>query len=450
MMQCRDTEELLIDFLYEELDQPRRAELEAHVNGCSRCTAEVASMQRTRQAMRALPSLEPSSAVTARLLHEAARNAPKKPSESGGGIIGWLGRLLQPAIAHPAWAAAASLVLVLAVTTALSVSGKISSEALAPKKDDSSERSVAPAAASVPSREVPVADKPASVERRRDVREPGSPPVEEGKVAPPAVASDKRAESTSEVASGAGANSSAGPFEATPAPATKAPPRKAPSKELAKKRTSVELDDIGGATGASAPSGSNEVANAQRQLKQEVAQDRAARSAEMVEAKPKPNLQAAPQAAPPAPAPAAPLVTAAPNRPEENRGPPSANAAAEPPRDQVGTDQEGANQGRKQSQSQSENQRFAADSDEKRAEAPEEQLLVDAQKQAKGGRCGDALTITGKIARLNPAFYKRRVVGDPTIETCTTQQAAPARSKNKMPAVKSRNTDQQRSVETAK
>src|SRR5262249_45260045 len=60
-------------------------------------------------------------------------------------------------------------------------------------------------------------------------------------------------------------------------------------------------------------------------------------------------------------------------------------------------------------------------------------------KSAAGGQCATALTLTQKIAKMNPEFYKRRVAGDPTISSCS----APRKSKAAQPAAKQqRETDQ--------
>ena len=44
MMQCRDIDELMVDYLYQELDAARMTELEAHMHGCARCEAEIARL----------------------------------------------------------------------------------------------------------------------------------------------------------------------------------------------------------------------------------------------------------------------------------------------------------------------------------------------------------------------------------------------------------------------
>jgi putative zinc finger protein len=129
MMHCHDIDELMVDFLYQELDAAQADEVKAHVDGCKRCGAELQSLQRTRQAVRALPDIEPPGAVTARLLHEAARRAPRveEPAAGAAGWLGWLTRWLRPMMAHPAWAAAATLLLVAGVAGVLMTRHKVTS-----------------------------------------------------------------------------------------------------------------------------------------------------------------------------------------------------------------------------------------------------------------------------------------------------------------------------------
>src|SRR6185503_6501515 len=126
MMECRDIDELMVDFIYQELDAEKTEAFRTHVSGCARCGAEIQSLQRTRQALRSLPEAEPSPAVSARLLHEAGKRAAKAEA---GGFFGWLAKMIGPVMAHPAWAAAASLLLVAGVAGFLSLRGKVSERA---------------------------------------------------------------------------------------------------------------------------------------------------------------------------------------------------------------------------------------------------------------------------------------------------------------------------------
>jgi anti-sigma factor RsiW len=126
MMQCNDISELMMDYLYQELDGSQAEAFRSHLVGCNRCNAELEAFQRTRTAMRELPEAEPSQAVTARLLHEAAKRAPRPAQEEeSGGLLSWFAGLFRPLVAHPGWAAAASLIMVLGVAGYLKLTGKV-------------------------------------------------------------------------------------------------------------------------------------------------------------------------------------------------------------------------------------------------------------------------------------------------------------------------------------
>ena len=125
-----------MEYLYHELDADSAAEFRSHVGGCTRCSAELAGLERTRKALRSLPDIDPPPSVTALLLHEAARRAPAQDGEKQG-FWAWITGFLQPIVAHPALAAAASLVLVAGVAGYLSMRGLVShhptTEKLEPK-----------------------------------------------------------------------------------------------------------------------------------------------------------------------------------------------------------------------------------------------------------------------------------------------------------------------------
>jgi hypothetical protein len=124
-----DIDALMMGSLYGELDAREAARLEAHLEAHPQDRAELASLRRTREVMRELPLLEPSAALTAKLMHEAARQAPRKAvavplAEEGGGIGAWLGRIFRPVLLHPAMAGAATLLLVGGVAGTLYLRGE--------------------------------------------------------------------------------------------------------------------------------------------------------------------------------------------------------------------------------------------------------------------------------------------------------------------------------------
>jgi hypothetical protein len=113
-MECTQIDDLLMDYLYQELAPEQMDEFRAHLDSCVRCAREVQSFQGVREKVRELPVLEPPKGLTAQLLHQAAE--AKKPA------FPWLARLwelLQPRRTFYAVAAAASLVVVLFVGYAM-------------------------------------------------------------------------------------------------------------------------------------------------------------------------------------------------------------------------------------------------------------------------------------------------------------------------------------------
>jgi anti-sigma factor RsiW len=170
-MDCRQIEELLMDYLYEELDTAQTDAYRAHLRGCQKCEALLAGYQRTRQAMRMLPDMEPPSSVTERLLAEAAAAVkaraaapaavgaaatvggvpgvrPVEKKESEGGFFGWLAGVFRPVALHPAFAAVAGMVLVAGVAGALYMRGTVtekSTTARAPSLASEEAASGAPA-----------------------------------------------------------------------------------------------------------------------------------------------------------------------------------------------------------------------------------------------------------------------------------------------------------------
>jgi hypothetical protein len=116
---------LMMDWLYDELDPSSSAKVAQHVDGCSRCSTEMAALRRTRAAFRGMSHLEPPAAISAILLHEAARRSPGAMVAEGAArhspfwerVRAWL----RPIGNHPGLAAMASLMLVAGVAGALYV-----------------------------------------------------------------------------------------------------------------------------------------------------------------------------------------------------------------------------------------------------------------------------------------------------------------------------------------
>src|SRR5262245_59875480 len=114
-----DIDALLIGALYGELTPADEARLTAHLESHPADRTALADLTRTRaqiQESRVLAfRAEPPQAVSALLLQEAARRAPRPQRASEG----WFQRLARSLMAHPALATAATLVVVVSVAGTL-------------------------------------------------------------------------------------------------------------------------------------------------------------------------------------------------------------------------------------------------------------------------------------------------------------------------------------------
>jgi len=112
MMDCSRIDELLVDYLYQELEPAQQERFEAHLQSCVRCSEEVASFDQTRGMMQELPEEDPPPRISAFLLTEASQaHQPPAP-----GFWERLRQSLRLAAMHPAMTAAVSLVLVLGIS----------------------------------------------------------------------------------------------------------------------------------------------------------------------------------------------------------------------------------------------------------------------------------------------------------------------------------------------
>lgn len=111
-MDCSQINELLMDYLYQELDPSSAERFEAHLHSCPGCTELISGFEATRSAFRELPEEDPPAAVSAFLLREAA--AAVAPEQEGF----WerLRQGLRAMVMHPAMSIATTLVLVLGVS----------------------------------------------------------------------------------------------------------------------------------------------------------------------------------------------------------------------------------------------------------------------------------------------------------------------------------------------
>jgi hypothetical protein len=113
-----DIDALLISALYGELTPAEETRLAAHLDSHPADRSLLADLTHARNVVRESRILqvqfEPPQAVSALLLQEAARRAPKASSEEREG---WFARFVRSFAAHPAMAAAAMLVVVIGVAT---------------------------------------------------------------------------------------------------------------------------------------------------------------------------------------------------------------------------------------------------------------------------------------------------------------------------------------------
>lgn len=118
MVDRTDIDALLIGALYGELTPADEPRLTAHLESHPADRTALADLTRTRAAVRDsrlfAVQLEPPPSVSAMLVREAARRAPRVEREDG-----WFQRFVRAFSAHPAMAAAAMLVLVVGVASTL-------------------------------------------------------------------------------------------------------------------------------------------------------------------------------------------------------------------------------------------------------------------------------------------------------------------------------------------
>ncbi len=153
-MDCKRTDELLVDFLYGELDQGGRAGFERHLAGCPACAREIEQLQGVLALVRAQPADEPSEQVSERILH-AARTAVSCAAEQQrlAARPSWLRWLVSPA--------AVSAVLAVIVVSVGLVTYLGSRPTPEPVTVDSEVQSIAPPAPHKPQNEALQRARPA-------------------------------------------------------------------------------------------------------------------------------------------------------------------------------------------------------------------------------------------------------------------------------------------------
>jgi len=157
MVDRTDIDALLIGALYGELTPADEARLTAHLESHPADRTALDDLTRTRAAVRDSRilsfQLDPPQAISALLLQEASRRAPRARTDHGE-AASWFQRFVRSFMAHPAMAAAATLVLVVAAAGTFYLRGTdqfARSEAPAITRTASSAET-APAAAPSPTR----------------------------------------------------------------------------------------------------------------------------------------------------------------------------------------------------------------------------------------------------------------------------------------------------------
>lgn len=134
MADCSTFDTLVVDWLYDELDPAEAARITRHVDGCAACWETAESLVQVRGLFRAMPEEEPPGAISARVLREAAAHAASRQERGLARLVSaWITGAFGRALAHPAAAAVASLVLVAGVAGALFARGRL--EMAAPRLD---------------------------------------------------------------------------------------------------------------------------------------------------------------------------------------------------------------------------------------------------------------------------------------------------------------------------
>ena len=118
MVERQDIDALLVGALYGELTPADEKRLAAHLESHPADKAVLADLTRAREIVRESRilqvQLEPPPSISALLLQEASRRAPKAEVEEG-----WFARFVRSFVSHPAMAAAATIVVVLGVVTVM-------------------------------------------------------------------------------------------------------------------------------------------------------------------------------------------------------------------------------------------------------------------------------------------------------------------------------------------
>lgn len=380
---CQQIDDLMMEYLYRELDDAQMKAYRAHLPGCPACAALLAGYERTRAVMQSVPAEEPPVAVSAKLLRAAA----ERPRGLWSRFAAWL----SPLTAHPGVAAVATFVVVAGVAGFLvarhgiperATSANLAEDRVAIAPTSQGARDDVPAAAPA----APMAAAPA--EGRPEPGMAEAPAAERQANQPIATESKKKAGKLEDKGLVRMADS---------------PTEEAARRERADGFAEAPAEGLATADADDSAVGDGRVAKAEK--------DAAAVSGG--------GARGSVAQAPRAPAPAKPAVTApdgemakpaptTPAAPPTDSEAPRAAGSATPARDQAG-------------------KADAADSDAR-------VLHGQARGKAAGGDCGAVMTLRGRIAKIDPTYYDRNVRNDPDLAKCTTAEKRNAKPSAKSPA----------------
>jgi hypothetical protein len=365
-------DEKLVDLVYDELAGAELAALERHVESCEACGAELARLSGTRQVFSGLADRDPPAAVRASILEQAASashvraaqaEAAPKAAAAPGLWSRFVDRWLRPAMAHPALAAAATLVLILGVAGALRwQGGTMAVERIAQPAAPSADELAEPSAA--------VAD---SIDDEAEAVSEYASPSQEAQEQPKAAEVDE--DSLGAVAS--------------------EPPRPQPPRRASRPREAQ-----GGGAG-------------QLEMRRESAADVASGAGDAFEGTAQRSRATAGRAARGAPAPAEREVAAPERRfaepppPQPEPTPPAAESAtrdrAAPAAPPAATDDADAEQ---------------APSPEDAREAWLREMTERLAAAARAERCGEAAALANDLRERAPAYYRERLEGAGVLAPC--------------------------------
>jgi hypothetical protein len=460
--ECTRIDELMMEYLYRELDASAAAQFRSHVDGCTRCSTELAGLERTRQAIRSLPEADPPPSVTALLLHEAAKRSSRDEGAEKKGVWAWLMGVFQPIGAHPALAAAASLILVAGVAGYLSMKGLVSDKSASSTEDLRLEEKDKPMNVVLQGPEAGEAagaapgDVTALPEGDLGKRAGG----EGGDGLYDLEQNQREATGTTESKDQASRRGRIAPEEEQ----QKLDPERSKSKkkpiglrqDKAADDASFGYEDGAGVNALTPPPSQGPARKS--------AGKGAGGFAEAPKAAERPS-EPTPEPAPPPQPVAAPRATSsttpsygdrgqgsasgavggaaqpsAPSKPSAHKPPPPQATPASPAavNTKADWDEAPASEAEKPTTKKKE---AAAPAKDSKAQKSSSQLYQEAQAAAKAkGGCPTALRLRTEISRVDPEYYKKRVLKDPLLEKCATsqnrdkQRRAPAKQMESAPA----------------